>query len=134
VARAKRQLNPTTYTANNTTTNIQLTTISQVEEKVNLLFEMLVKTMKTVEEIKDSMAHTEAIQAAKDDAQDEVMQMEFDSYDRKLANVLKYKDLSEAMAMMDAQMKSLEAGVNRKVLDSTRSLNSSVDHELEKVR
>jgi len=95
---------------------------------------MLVKTMKTVEEIKDSMAHTEAIQAAKDDAQDEVMQMEFDSYDRKLANVLKYKDLSEAMAMMDAQMKSLEAGVNRKVLDSTRSLNSSVDHELEKVR
>lgn len=134
MARAKRQLNPTTYTANNTTTNIQLTTISQVEEKVNLLFEMLVKTMKTVEEIKDSMAHTEAIQAAKDDAQDEVMQMEFDSYDRKLANVLKYKDLSEAMAMMDAQMKSLEAGVNRKVLDSTRSLNSSVDHELEKVR
>ena len=36
------------------------------------------------------------VQASKDDAQDEVMQMEFDGYDRKMARVLKSKDLSEA--------------------------------------
>ena len=97
------------------------------------MFEMLVKTMKTVEEMKDNMAHSEAIQAAKDDAQDEVMQMEFDSYDRKFANVLKYKDLQEAMGMLDAQLKSTEAGLNRKVLETSRNLNESLDHELEKV-
>ena len=75
------------------------------DAKLGVLFEMLVKTMKGLESFQDDVAHSTAIQAAKDDAQDEIMQMEFDSYDRKLSNVLKYKDLSEAVNMMDAQVK-----------------------------
>ncbi len=104
-----------------------------VNEKLNSIFEMLIKTMKNVDQIKDDMAHSAAIQAAKDDAQDEVMQMEFDSYDRKLANVLKYKDLSEAVNVMDSQMKSIEANLKRNILDSRRQVTSEIDEELERV-
>ena len=104
-----------------------------LEDKVNLLFEMMVKTVKTMESIQDSITHSQAIQAAKDEAQDEVMQMEFDSYDRKLSSVLKYKDLSEAMNLVDAQVKALEANMKRQLLDTARAVNGNVEHELEKV-
>ncbi|GMH55713.1 hypothetical protein TrST_g11605 [Triparma strigata] len=103
------------------------------DAKLGVLFEMLVKTMKSLEGMKDDMAHNAAIQAAKDDAQDEVMQMEFDHYDRKFNNVLKYKDLHEAVNQMDAQVKSVEAILNRKVLDNKRQIAEDLDQELDKV-
>ncbi|GMH78339.1 hypothetical protein TL16_g07764 [Triparma laevis f. inornata] len=103
------------------------------DAKLGVLFEMLVKTMKSLEVMKDDSAHNAAIQAAKDDAQDEVMQMEFDHYDRKFNNVLKYKDLHEAVNQMDAQVKSVEAILNRKVLDNKRQIAEELDSELDKV-
>lgn len=106
---------------------------TDTDGKLGVLFEMLIKTMKAHETFQDDVAHSNAIQAAKDDAQDEIMQMEFDSYDRKLSNVLKYKDLSEAVNMMDAQQKSLEVTLNRKVMENQRHLGSHLDMELEKV-
>ena len=102
-------------------------------ERLNCLFEMMQKTTASVEKMKAESIHNNAIQAAKDDAQDEMMQMEMDSMERKLASCLKHRDMKETLKIVEAEQQSQEANLKRMIMNNRREVSEELDQQLEKV-